>query len=114
MERVAERAKEYNMELYVLLICFINVVGADFALWLFSKYNGKICSTLRAHRLLLKAWKLGGQNAQQNLLDGLFKAYFEETLDISNLDVLAVVAQEASIMNKPDVSGSFLAFSAAC
>jgi predicted DsbA family dithiol-disulfide isomerase len=81
LERVTERAKECNLEL---------------------NFDGKICSTLRAHRLLLRAWKLGGQNTQQKLLDGLFKASFEEALDISNLDVLATIAQEAGVMNKPE------------
>jgi len=79
VERVTERAKECNLDL---------------------KFEGKLCSTVRAHRLLLKAWKLGGQNTQQKLLDGLFKASFEMSLEISNLDVLATIAQEAGIMNK--------------
>jgi len=81
LARVADRAKECNLDL---------------------KLNGKMCSTTRAHRLLLKAWKVGGQNTQQNVLVALFKAYFNEVLDISNVDVLATVAQEAGLMNRQE------------
>ena len=49
-----------------------------------SKYlDGIITQTTLAHRLLLKAWKLGGQQKQQALLTVLFKGYFEELADIS-------------------------------
>jgi predicted DsbA family dithiol-disulfide isomerase len=81
LARVDNRAKECNIEI---------------------KIGGKLCSTTRAHRLLLKAWKVGGQSTQQTVLDAIFKAYFGELLDISNVDILATVAQDAGLMDKQE------------
>ena len=71
--------------------------------------DGLITQTTLAHRLLLKAWKLGGQKTQQALLAVLFKGYFEETANIGDTDVLANMAVSAKMMTKDEVcAGSSL------
>jgi predicted DsbA family dithiol-disulfide isomerase len=59
-------------------------------------------NTLASHRLLRKAAQLGRQD---ELLDGLFAAYFVEGRDIGDKAVLAEIAENAGI---PD-AGRFLA-----
>ena len=69
-----------------------------------SKYlDGVITQTTLAHRLLLKAWKLGGQAKQQALLAVLFKGYFEELVNIGDTQVLADAAVKAGLMSEPEV-----------
>ena len=68
-----------------------------------SKPGGLICSTSRAHKLLYKAWNIGGQTIQQALLDGLFKANFYNKIDISNKHVLAAIGEKAGVMSKQEV-----------
>lgn len=65
--------------------------------------DGIITQTTLAHRLLTKAWKLGGSEKQQALLNGLFKSYFEELANIGDTDVLADIAVSASLMTKEEV-----------
>ena len=68
-----------------------------------SKYlEGIITQTTLAHRLLLKAWKAGGQAKQQTLLTVLFKAYFEELANIGDTAVLADVAVKADLMSRDE------------
>lgn len=57
-----------------------------------------------AHRLALKARKVGGQKLQTPLITAIFKATMQEGRDISDIDVLADLAAEGGIMNKADVS----------
>lgn len=69
-----------------------------------SKYlDGIITQTTLAHRLLLKAWKLGGQQKQQALLTVLFKGYFEELVNIGDTDVLADAAVRAGLFSRDEV-----------
>ncbi len=70
----------------------------------FSKYlDGIITQTTLAHRLLLKAWKLGGQAKQQALLTALFKGYFECLINIGDTDALADAAVTAKLMSREEV-----------
>jgi predicted DsbA family dithiol-disulfide isomerase len=69
--------------------------------------NGQLSQSTRAHRLLAKAYKVGGQELQQTLLQSYFKAYFEEGKDIGNLALLGELAQNAELMTK-DETISFL------
>jgi len=71
--------------------------GIDF------KPGGLICSTSRAHKLLYKAWKIGGQPTQQALLDALFKANFYNKIDISNKHVLAAIGEKAGVMSNQKI-----------
>lgn len=79
-----------------------------------SKYlDGIITQTTLAHRLLLKAWKLGGQQKQQALLTVLFKGYFEELVNIGDTDVLADAAVRAGLFSRDEVR-LFLHYFSSC
>lgn len=73
-----------------------------------SAWGGKFSQTTRAHRLLLKAWQSGGQVQQQRLLTLLFRAHFEQTEDIGNVEMLADRAEKSGLMSKEMVRLSFL------
>ena len=66
--------------------------------------DGTITQTTLAHRLLLKAWKIGGQATQQAVLTALFKAFFEELTNIGHTNVLADIAVATKLMTREEVS----------
>ncbi|CCM04242.1 uncharacterized protein FIBRA_06409 [Fibroporia radiculosa] len=65
-------------------------------------YGGTITQTTRAHRLSLKALKLGGQEMQESYLNAIHKAYFEQGKNIGDNDTLAELAQESSVMTREE------------
>lgn len=68
-------------------------LGIDF------KYDGMISQTIASHRILAKAYNLGGQDAQQKLLSVIFRGFFEENKDVGDLDWLAGCAEQAGVMS---------------
>jgi len=81
-DRIAARAKQCGLDIKVTA--------------------GKLCSTFRAHKLLFKAWKVGGQKTQQAMLSGIFKAYFTDVADISDKGVLADIAEKAGVLGRKE------------
>ncbi|EMD31337.1 hypothetical protein CERSUDRAFT_89212 [Gelatoporia subvermispora B] len=79
--RVTERAKELGIDI---------------------KFHGTISHTLRAHRLCLKAWKLGGQTLQQKFLETIFVAFFTDCKNIGNPEVLGEIAEASGVMSKAE------------
>ena len=71
---------------------------------LFSSFTGPVSWTIPAHRLMTKAYEIGGPAAQSALITPIFRAYYEDDLDISDPDVLADAAEQAAIMSKDEVS----------
>ncbi|KAF8920233.1 thioredoxin-like protein [Mucidula mucida] len=63
-------------------------------------FNGIMSSSLRAHRLSRKAYLMGKQNLQLPFLCATFKAYLELNHDISDINVLAHIAEAVKIMPK--------------
>lgn len=61
----------------------------------------------RAHRLAIKASRMGGQQLQLPILVGLFKANLEEGKDIADVNVLADLAASVGMMSKDEVSSIF-------
>jgi predicted DsbA family dithiol-disulfide isomerase len=53
---------------------------------------------------MTKAYEIGGPAAQAALITPIFRAYYEDDLDISDPDVLADAAEQAAIMSKDEVS----------
>jgi predicted DsbA family dithiol-disulfide isomerase len=53
---------------------------------------------------MTKAYEIGGPAAQSAVITPIFRAYYEDDLDISDPDVLADTAEEAGIMSKDEVS----------
>ena len=62
-----------------------------------------------AHRLALKARKVGGQKLQTPLITAIFKATMQDGRDISDINVLAELAEEGNVMKKADVSTTTIA-----
>ena len=53
---------------------------------------------------MTKAYEIGGPSAQYALVTPIFRAYYEEDLDICDPEVLADAAEQASIMSRAEVS----------
>lgn len=53
---------------------------------------------------MTKAYEIGGPAAQSSLIKPIFRAYYEDDLDISDPNVLADVAEEAAFMSRAEVS----------
>ncbi len=70
----------------------------------FSSFTGPVSLTIPAHRIMTKAYEIGGPAAQSALITLIFRAYYEDDLDISDPDVLADAAEQAAIMSKDEVS----------
>ncbi|KZT50618.1 thioredoxin-like protein [Calocera cornea HHB12733] len=62
-------------------------------------YDGVISQTILSHRILMKAYQLGGQDAQQTLLAIIFKGFFEENKNVGDVDWLAQTAEQAGFMS---------------
>lgn len=63
----------------------------------FDHERSPLTNTLDAHRALRLALADGGAQAQQQLLRGLFAAYFERAQDPSSLEVLVPLAEAAGL-----------------
>lgn len=72
-------------------------VGLDIKL-----FDGVISQTTLAHRLMLKAWNMGGQKLQLPLLEELFKEYFVEGNNTGDPQVLAKAASTAGVMSESE------------
>ncbi|KAJ2924648.1 hypothetical protein H1R20_g12453, partial [Candolleomyces eurysporus] len=64
--------------------------------------HGTIRQTTKAHRLALKAGKLGGQSLQTPLIMAIFTASMEEGQDVAEPDVLADIAAKCGVMSRED------------
>ncbi|GAA5832918.1 hypothetical protein JCM11251_000530 [Rhodosporidiobolus azoricus] len=60
-------------------------------------YGGNVSNTKDSHRLIEKAWNLGGQEAQLKIVEALFALYFEHEGDIGSHEALADVADKSGI-----------------
>lgn len=69
-------------------------------------FDGVIAQTTLAHRLLLKAWQLGGQRLQLPLLNTLFKDYFSDGQNVADEAILAKAASENAVMSETEVRPS--------
>jgi len=65
-------------------------------------FRGPMAQSTRAHRLAVKAHKIGGQRLQLPVLCRIFKANLEEGKDISEVDVLADIAAASKMMTKDE------------
>ena len=69
----------------------------------YRSFTGIMSSSLRAHRLSRKAYLLGKQNLQLPFICATFKAYLEMNQDISDINVLAQIAEAIKIMPRQEV-----------
>ncbi|EJU05095.1 thioredoxin-like protein [Dacryopinax primogenitus] len=73
-------------------------LGIDF------KYDGTVSQTTKSHRILTKAYQLGGQEAQQKLLQLIFKGFFEQNRNVGDDDFLAQCADQAGFMSAAEAT----------
>jgi len=66
-------------------------VGINFS------YGGNVGNTFDSHRLIWYARKVGGSEAQDKIVESVFKAYFEEEKCLSDVAVLQDCAREAGL-----------------
>jgi len=67
------------------------------------KFGGKTGVSRNGHRLVHYAQNHGGEEAQNKTMLGLWKRYFEQEIDITELDVLVETGVEAGLGNSEDV-----------
>ncbi|KAJ7291300.1 DSBA-like thioredoxin domain-containing protein [Mycena rebaudengoi] len=69
----------------------------------FSYSDGAtIRQTTDSHRLIGKAYEVGGEPMQTAVVEALFSGYFEKERDVGNHDFLAEVAVSAGVFSKED------------
>ncbi|KAJ7151402.1 DSBA-like thioredoxin domain-containing protein [Mycena crocata] len=77
-------------------------VGIEFS------YGGSIRQTTDSHRLIEKAYLIGGEEKQRVVVEALFAGYFEQEKDVGDHDFLAECAVKAGVFTK-DEALTFLA-----
>ena len=65
--------------------------------------GGILVNTDRAHRLVYRAWKKGGQSLQQTVISNLFQALIIDRKDVSNVKILSEIADASCLMSKDEV-----------
>jgi len=63
-------------------------------------FRGVMSQSTRAHRLSVKAFRIGGQDLQLPVLNAIFKTHLEEGKDIADVNVLAEIAESVGMMSK--------------
>lgn len=53
---------------------------------------------------MTKAYEIGGHSAQCALITPIFRAYYEDDLDICDPEVLADAAEQVDVMSRAEVS----------
>ena len=76
--------------------------------WDPSSYGGTVRSTLNSHRLIEKAYAVGGSKLQLALINALFHAYFENEQDPGSLDMLSSAAASTGVFPSADEARTFL------
>ncbi|KAG8687570.1 hypothetical protein FRC08_011899 [Ceratobasidium sp. 394] len=96
-ENLAERARPLGL----------NLCDHDFpaGAWLLNscrKFGGVVRQTTPSHRMLLKAYEKGGQDAQQPILTEILRGYHELEEDIGDPEVLARYAEKTGVMSRAE------------
>ncbi|KAF6754539.1 thioredoxin-like protein [Ephemerocybe angulata] len=64
--------------------------------------NGIMSQSTKAHRIVLKAGRLGGQDIQTPLISAIFAASMEEGKDVDDPEVLADIAAKNNVMSREE------------
>ncbi|KAL7411606.1 DSBA oxidoreductase [Mrakia frigida] len=94
--------KERVLKIEQMLIEKGNEVGIKFSL------GGNVSKTHNGHRLLELAFERGGEKTQLELMELLFKGYFENHQDPGDLSFLSKSAVEAGVCASTDEAMKFL------
>lgn len=66
------------------------------------EYGGYVGNTLDSHRLIWKAYEVGGSELQDKVVEQLMKAYFEESKSLGEQTVLEECASKAGYEQSHD------------
>ena len=67
------------------------------------KFGGMTGPSRNGHRLVYYAQNHGGEEAQNNVMLGLWRRYFEQEVDVTTLDTLVEVGVEAGLGSAQDI-----------
>lgn len=76
--------------------------GQEFGVTFARGPSGKVWKSAMANRMLMYAYRTGGQDAQQALLTELFKAHHEKKEDIEDFEVLSKYAEKVGLMSRQE------------
>ncbi|KAJ1311450.1 hypothetical protein OPQ81_009939 [Rhizoctonia solani] len=79
-----------------------NISARARTLGLDLNFTGTVRQTTPSHRLLMKAYNKGGQDAQQALLTEILRGYHELAQDIGDPEVLGGYAEKTGLMSKAE------------
>lgn len=71
-------------------------------------YDGTVRQTTLSHRLIAKAFQIGGEQLQQTTVAAIYKKYFSEGKDIGDVEVMAPLAFEVGVFKDLDEAKTWL------
>lgn len=71
-------------------------------------YTGPMRNTFLSHRLVEKAYRVGGEETQRALIEGIFAGYFEQKKDIGDEGYLAEQGVAAKVFGTTEEALAFL------
>jgi predicted DsbA family dithiol-disulfide isomerase len=92
--RAEYRARKFGAERSAELDRNMTAIGRDVGIDFAFDRMQRTPNTRLAHRLI---WEAGRQGRQNEIVNRLFRAYFEEALDIGSKEVLTSLAAEAGL-----------------
>ncbi|KAJ7052762.1 thioredoxin-like protein, partial [Mycena amicta] len=72
-------------------------------------YGGSIRQTTQSHRLIEKAYLVGGEPKQRAVVEAIFAGYFENERDVGDHDFLSDCAVKAGVFGSKEEALAFLA-----
>lgn len=97
------KAKFGSVDVYGRLVEQVSTAGAMEQISFAFEKISRTPNTFLAHRLI---WYGGRQGCQSELVDQLFKGYFEEGADIGSVEVLATIAEQAGLSAEAFLHGN--------
>ncbi|KAJ6588272.1 thioredoxin-like protein [Mycena capillaripes] len=103
-ERYNERFGKANFEkMEQQMIARGKRVGIDFS------YGGMVRQTTDSHRLIEKAYQVGGEKTQRAFVEAVFSGYFEHEQDVGSHEFLAECAEKTGVFDSAEEARTFLA-----
>ncbi|KIM21933.1 hypothetical protein M408DRAFT_333185 [Serendipita vermifera MAFF 305830] len=71
-------------------------------------YDGTVRQTTLSHRLIARAYEVGGEAMQMKTVEGIYRKYFSEGKDIGDVEVLVPVAVERGVFGTEEEAREWL------
>ncbi|KAJ7056903.1 thioredoxin-like protein, partial [Mycena amicta] len=103
-ERYSSKFGADNFErMEQMMVARGKTVGINFT------YGGSIRQTTQSHRLIEKAYLVGGESKQRAIVEAIFAGYFENERDVGDHDFLSDCAVKAGVLGAKEEALAFLA-----